>query len=68
MSGKQIDSEKLILWIEGIKQQCYEYLGLEAGHENPEVIVRHMNNIMGRQFAYDNVIHHIRELQGSDDE
>ena len=66
MSGKQIDSEKLILWIEECKQRCYEHLGDASTHENPEVVLRHMNHVVGRQFAYDNVIQHIRALQGSD--
>lgn len=68
MSGKQIDSEELILRIEECKQKCYERLGYDSSYENPEISLRHMNNVVGQQFAYDNVIRHIRELQGSDAE
>ena len=68
MSGKQFDCEQLILWIEGCKQKNYEFLGCIAETENPEVVVRHLKEIIGRQFAYDNVIRHIRELQGSEAE
>ena len=50
-----LDPEVLILWIEKAKKNAYESINhtditLEA--------------VFGMQFAYDDVINHIRELQG----
>ena len=51
-----LDPEALILWIEECKQNAYRKIPLDND--------RVCDMVFGTQFAYDNVINHIRELQG----
>lgn len=51
-----LDPEALILWIEGCKQNAYRRIPIDND--------RSYDMVFGTQFAYDNVINHIRELQG----
>ena len=51
-----LDPEALILWIEECKRHTYKNTSIDDD--------RACNIAFGTQGAYDNVIHHIRELQG----
>ena len=51
-----LDPEALILWIEGCKKNAYKSVTVDDD--------RGLNIVFGSQCAYDNVISHIRELQG----
>ena len=54
-----LDPEALILWIEKAKKNAYENI-------NHADIT--LETVFGMQFAFDDVINHIRELQGCVDE
>lgn len=51
-----LDPEALILWIEGCKKSAYKSIAVDDD--------KGCHMVFGSQFAYDNVINHIRELQG----
>ena len=52
-----LDPEALILWIEKAKKNAYK---------NIDHVDIKIETVFGMQFAFDDVINHIRELQGCD--
>ena len=68
MEKNWIECEALILDIEKIKFEYYEYYHMVCGDDDdPSVLTQMSQRLLGQQMACDSIIRMLKETPGSDD-